>query len=326
VSPEEHLREARAAFSDIKMTSIPARERAQFAELRRHLAALDNPAASRTSSRRGAPGSANAATSNNWGTEVAAIDRIIINLAGSEAAGTSGTGTTGATGTAGTSRSRGMASTMIDDATRAKLMEIRTHITAYAAAKSGSSSTPRSDASQETMTSTAQGSPSMGNSPSAQGNAPGAQSTTAGAQGNAAVATKVDTEAAHRSLLAARDALNQLTQLPAAAQLSGEARTQVQQLIASFNELVTNATDWRSSYDKVSASLTTLLGPDDADATAAAATPTTPPPATPGAPGAAGAVGTAGATPIQLDPAIRAKLVEMRTNLKEFQKASGGGK
>jgi hypothetical protein len=324
VSPEEHLREARAAFSDIKMTSIPARDRAQFAELRRHLAALDNPAASRTSStgtaRRGARGSANAATSNDWGTEVAAIDRIITNLAGSDTAGTSGTGTTGATGTAGTSHSRGTSSTMIDDATRAKLMEIRTHITAYAAAKSNPSSVPRSDAAptmaNETTTPTAQGSSSMGNNPSAQGGAPGAQSTTADAQPNAA-GTKVDTEAAHRSLLAARDALNQLTQLPAAGQLSGEARTQVQQLIANFNELITNNADWRASYTKVAGSLTALLGPDNTDAVATAGAPTT-------ATGTAGSVGTGGTATVQLDPAIRAKLVEMRNNLNEFQKASGG--
>jgi hypothetical protein len=253
-------------------------------------------------------------------------------------------------------------------------MEIRTHITAYAAAKAGASS-PRNDAAStptDTMPSAApsgnatagdaprsgnptsastagqssssspQPAPAQGATAPAQGtatpaqSAPSAQGTTAGAQdptaqpgAAAAAAPKVDTEAAHRSLLAARDALNQLTQLPAAAQLAGETRTQVQTLIANFNELVTNTTDWRTSYAKVSASLASLLGPDTGDTQAAA---TTPAPATPGAPapaaagaaGTAGAVGTAGSASVQLDPAIRAKLVEMRTNLNEFQKASGG--
>ncbi len=342
-SPEEHLRQARAAFNDIKMTSIPARNRTEFAELRRHLAALDNPSAPVASSRssRGA-----AASTSNWGTEVAAIDKLITQLAGNDTTtGTSGAATPGAAGTAGTSR--GASNVAVDEATRAKLMEIRTHITAYATAKAGASS-PRSEAAPtapsettpaaQASTATPAETPRSGNYP-AQPNAADqpAQSSTLSAQGTtaaqppatdaqaAAGAPKVDTEAAHRSLLAARDALNQLTQLPAAAQLTGEARTQVQQLITNFNELVTNTSDWRSSYDKVSTSLTTLLGPEDADATAAAATPTTPPAATPGAAGTAGAVGTSGTTPIQIDAAIRAKLVEMRTNLKEFQKASGGG-
>jgi hypothetical protein len=373
VSPEEHLQQARAALSDIKMTSVPARDRAQFNELRRHLSALENPSASRPSGRNTPKGSgaAASASSNSWGTEVAAIDKIITNLAGSDTAGT-GTTSTGTTGTSGTSRSRGAASTSIDEATRAKLMEIRTHITAYAAAKAGASS-PRNEAastSTDTMPSAAQsgnattgdaprsGNPTSGSTagqssssstqpapaqgattpaqgtpapaqsaPSAQGNNAGAQDPTAqpGAAA-AAAAPKVDTEAAHRSLLAARDALNQLTQLPAAAQLAGETRTQVQSLISNFNELVTNTTDWRTSYAKVSASLATLLGPETGDTQAAA---TTPAPATAGAPapaaaGTAGAVGTSGSASVQLDPAIRAKLVEMRTKLNEFEKASGG--
>jgi hypothetical protein len=377
VSPEEHLQQARAALSDIKVTSVPARDRAQFNELRRHLSALENPSASRPSGRTTPKGSgtATSASSNSWGTEVAAIDKIITNLAGSDTAGTgtTSTGTTGATGTSGTSRSRGAASTSIDEATRAKLMEIRTHITAYAAAKAGASS-PRNDAastSTGTVPSAAQsgsamasdtplsGNPTSGSTagqsssssaqpaqgattpaqgtatpaqsaPSAQGNTAGAQDPTAqpGAAA-AAAAPKVDTEAAHRSLLAARDALNQLTQLPAAAQLAGETRTQVQKLISDFNELVTNTTDWRTSYAKVSASLASLLGPETGDTQAAAttpapATPGTPAPATAGGAGTAGAVGTSGSASVQLDPAIRAKLVEMRTHLNEFEKASGG--
>jgi hypothetical protein len=349
VSPEEHLQQARAALSDIKMASIPARDRAQFNELRRHLSALENPSASRASGRSTPKGSgaAASASSNSWGTEVAAIDKINTSLAGSEtaaAASPTSTGTAGAAGTSGTASKRGAASTGIDEATRAKLMEIRTHITAYATAKAGASS-PRDDAASMAKNTTTVGQPSSSSpepapaattpaqgtatpaqsAPTAQGNTASAQDPAAQPGAAAAAAPKVDTEAAHRSLLAARDALNQLTQLPAAAQLTGETRTQVQTLISNFNELVTNTTDWRTSYAKVSASLTSLLGPDSGDTQATAATPA---PATTGAPapatGTAGAVGTSGSASVQLDPAIRAKLVEMRTNLNEFEKASGG--
>jgi len=339
LSPEEHLRQAREAYTSIKATSIPARDRAQFTELRRHLTALENSTASGASAKM--PSSAKSAKADNWGTEVAAIDRILTKLVGSDA-GTAagGTSTAGATGTAGSSRTASTA--MIDDATRSKLMEIRTHITAYAAAKSGASSTPRSDAAAtpnqasaaQSATPTEGETPRTGNypaqsqqpkpaqtpqpnpaetpQPNAAQNMPAQPATSPQAAGM----PKVDADAAHRELLAARDSLNQLTQLPAAAQLAGDTRTQVQQLIANFNELITNTTDWRTSYTKVEGTLNTVLGPDTGTATPAE----TPAPTNPATPGAVGTTGTAP----QLDPAIRAKLVEMRTHLQEFAKASGG--
>jgi hypothetical protein len=154
----------------------------------------------------------------------------------------------------------------------------------------------------------------------------------------------MNADEAHRHLVSARDTLSQLTQLPAAAQLNGEARTQVAQLISNFNELIGNPPDWHVSYQKVSANLATLLGPDNSDAEAggvpttaagAAPAPATPTPGaapTPGAtpaPGATatpGAVGTTGTASIELDPSIRAKLVEFRRSLSQFEKAAGGGK
>ena len=102
-------------------------------------------------------------------------------------------------------------------------------------------------------------------------------------------------------LTAARNALSDVTQLPAAAQLTGETRTRVQQLITSFNELI-GKSDWRGPYAKVEANLSTLLGSE---------TPL-PAPATPEA------VGTSGAA-ASLDPAIRAKLVEFRAHLDMFK-------
>ena len=100
---------------------------------------------------------------------------------------------------------------------------------------------------------------------------------------------QVDAETVKRHLTAARDTLSQLTQLPAAAQLTGDARTQVSQLISNFNELITTNVDWRSSYAKLQANLTALVGDQRADES-----PTAP------ATGTAGAVGTSGT--VAIDP------------------------
>jgi hypothetical protein len=139
-----------------------------------------------------------------------------------------------------------------------------------------------------------------------------APSTTASATASAAPG-QADTDAAKQALTAARDTLSQLTQLPAAQQLTGESRTQVSQLISHFNELITTNTDWKASYAKVEADLTSLMGPQTADESPAAA-PAAPP----------GAVGTSGTAAASRDPAIKAKLGEFRTHLNAFEKAAGG--
>jgi hypothetical protein len=136
----------------------------------------------------------------------------------------------------------------------------------------------------------------------------------------APAAGQLDPAAAKTHLSAARDTLSQITALPEAAKLQGEARTQVSQVISNFNELITTQSEWRAVYSKVDASLTALLGPATADV------------ATSGVTGAVGTAGTTGAPPaatpgptgIQLDPAVRTKLVEFRKHLKEFEKAAGG--
>lgn len=109
-------------------------------------------------------------------------------------------------------------------------------------------------------------------------------------------------DAAKQYLTAARNSLSELTQLPAASQLTGEARTNVQQLISNFNELITTNSNWRAAYAKVEGTLGTLLAAEP------------PPPAS----GTAGAVGTSGTTPA-IDPAVRAKLVEFREHLNKFE-------
>ncbi len=117
-----------------------------------------------------------------------------------------------------------------------------------------------------------------------------------------------------------------MTKLPAAQQLSGEMRTQLTQLIANFNELITTNTEWKASYAKVDANLTALMGAQTADEST-----TAPAAATAGATGtagaatsAAGAVGTSGTTTTTLDPGVKAKLTEFRAHLKEFEKAANG--
>lgn len=117
---------------------------------------------------------------------------------------------------------------------------------------------------------------------------------------------------ARQHLTAARNSLSELAQLPAAAQLTGDARTQISQLITNFNELITTPSNWRATYAKVEANLTALVGDATTDESAARTT------------GVAGAVGTSGMAS-GLDPAIRAKLVEFRTHLDKFEEAAGGG-
>lgn len=121
--------------------------------------------------------------------------------------------------------------------------------------------------------------------------------------------TAGDEQAARQRLTDARNTLSEMTQLPAASQLSGDARTQVSELISNFNELISADRNWKASYEKVSSNLAMLLGPENVAPA---------PPAT----GTPGAVGTAGT--IELDPAIREKLVELRLQLKEFEKAATG--
>jgi len=356
VSPQEHLSQAKTAVDSIDAASVPAKNRAQLAQLKKHLVALDkagSPSAETTTAPK-APGKSTA----NWGTEVAAIDKIITEMVGTEATGAA---TPGPTGTSGSSKAADAVA--LDEASRSKLMEVRAHITAYAAGMSGTS-TPKTDEpavaasaapSEPSSAATPQQSPASAATPSpaadaatpssspqspapngeppqaappaaapAQSQPPAAAAQDAAAQPPAAQ-PQIDADAARRHLMAARESLSQLTQLPAATQLSGEARTQVAQLISNFNELITTQSNWRASYAKVNANVTALIGADNSHAEATGGAPATAPgAATPGSASTAGAVGTSGATTVELDPAIRAKLVEFRHNLVEFQKASGG--
>src|SRR5262249_35285978 len=64
-TPDEHLRQAKAALDSIEPTAVTGRAKTQIAELKRHLAALEKPAAdpSAPDAKSGSPA---------WATEVAA--------------------------------------------------------------------------------------------------------------------------------------------------------------------------------------------------------------------------------------------------------------
>lgn len=119
-----------------------------------------------------------------------------------------------------------------------------------------------------------------------------------------------DQQAAKQHLTEARNTLSEMTQLPAASQLTGDARTQVSELITNFNELITTPTAWKASYAKVQANLNALIGSATTDESAARTT------------GTEGAVGTSGT--VAVDPAIKAKLIEFRAHLDKFEQAAGG--
>lgn len=113
-------------------------------------------------------------------------------------------------------------------------------------------------------------------------------------------------------LAAARQDLAEITRLPAAAQLQGQARTQLNDLISGFNALITSTgPEWRQAYDRVQSTLSALVGPDQGQ---------------PGQPGDAGqsAVGTSGTTTATaLDPSIVAKLNDMRQHVDQFGQTVG---
>jgi hypothetical protein len=330
---DDHLRQAEQALNDIPAASLTGRTKSKVSELKRHLTALQTAAAGATT------GSASASDKNSWSTHLAGADKALNDLLGP--ASTDASEPTGTTGTTGTTGSSSAAAMDLDDQTRAKLTEVRTHLTAFAASVSGAAGAPSestvdpsaasaadptgsaasasSPATAETS-STAGAASSMGTTGSASSQPPATatgsenqtQSQSATAADPQASAAQVNPEEAKRHITAARESLSQLTQLPAASQLTGEMRSHVSQLISNFNELITTNTEWRASFDKVEANLDALIGSQTTDE-----------PAAPATTGTEGAVGTSG-TSTGLDPAIRQKLLEFREHLHSFEQAAGG--
>jgi hypothetical protein len=347
-SPAEHVREAKQAVSSIDSSTLPASAKPKIAQLRSHLNKLEQQVSKESSA--SATPSARAKSGANWGTEVAAIDKILTDLIGPE----SGSSTSTAAPTATT----GQNAAEIDPTTKDKLREVRKHITALAGSMSGTGSNPAagstsSAASSDTMGAapspsaatpspspeTTAGSPNQSTpeptatpSTSTQSTQPSSQPAqqppqSAGQAAPSSQPTQVDAQAAKQHLSEARESLSQLAGMPEASRLQGEARNQVSQLIANFNELITTQSEWKSAYAKVETALNTLLAPEGAApaAPSPSAEPNTPTgtTGTAGAPGSPAASATSGSG-AQLDPAIRAKLEEFRTHLKQFEQAAGG--
>jgi hypothetical protein len=283
-SAQKQLQLAKTAIDSISPAAVTDKTKSQLVEVKRHMFALD-PAPTGTAGKKTAR--ATTATAS-WAKDVAEIDRILTSLLGTSA-------TAGATAAA--------APGSLDEATRGKLADAKTHIIAFAAAMSRTDVATAADAV-----------------PAATPDSVAASKAAANTQvaSSKAASAPVDQEAAQTQMTEARNTLTQLTQLPAAAQLTGETRVQVTEVIANFNELITTTHDWPVSYAKVEANLNALLGQESTDAEPAVATGTTGATAT-------AVVGTSGATPTApLDPAIRAKLIELRAHLKAYGKAAGG--
>lgn len=299
---KEHLVQARTAIEGVHVDALSASAKAQVAELKRHIDVLErtidasaNAAATGTENRT-AP---TASGSQAWGTEVAGIDKALTALLGAEAT----TGAATPTGTTGTTAK----GETLDEPTRAKLLEVRTHITAFATAMAGGKTTPSAQPTTEPSANPAGTTPPATNPPTTEPQPTGTTGTTQ-TQPPATQMTQPDEQLARKHLTDARNTLSELTQLPAASQLSGETRTLVSQLISNFNELITTQAEWRAAYAKVNANLTALIGPDPAAAD----------PSSTAAP-----VGTSG-TAASLDTSIRERLVTLRRQLTEFEKAAGG--
>ena len=135
---QEHIRQAQTALKDVQVASLEAKAKTKVSELQRHLNALEK-SASATASK----------TKPTWATNVAAIDKILTELIGPATA----SAPAGATGTTGKEKA---AAIKIDDATKAKLMEVRTHVTAFAAAMSGSPASSSPEPSSEPAAAPAQ--------------------------------------------------------------------------------------------------------------------------------------------------------------------------
>ncbi len=165
----------------------------------------------------------------------------------------------------------------------------------------GGQQTQGTTGQQTQGTTQSQGTPGQQN----QGTAAGQQ--TQGQPGSGAQENQ--RQAALQHLTAARQDLADITKLPAATHLEGQPRNDLNQLISNFNSLITsNGPEWRQAYDKVQANLAALIGPST----------------TAGSEQGQSAVGTSGTNPPpSLDPAIAAKLSDLRQHIDQFGETVG---
>ena len=162
-SANEDLRKAEAALNDIPAASLTGAAKGRVAELKRHITALQ-----RTSS------SSAAAGKTSPSTELAAADRILTELLGG--AGTTGAAEPSAAGTSGKSASK--AAPGVDDAAKAKLQEVRTHLTAFAASMGGGTPSPSPGAEDPSASASAAAAAAAASPSPGGGAAPGRRSRT----------------------------------------------------------------------------------------------------------------------------------------------------
>lgn len=289
-SADDHISKAKAALDGIPQDAVTGPAASKIADVRRQLSALEK------------------ASPKTWATNVTAIDKAITGLTADAA---------------------------ISADVKAKLEEVRTHVTAFAASKSGTASPeaappaapPSATPPPTTPTAPppsqppppAQPQPAPPTQPQPSTPPPTTPTEQTPPQQPPAAAGQPDQSAARQHLSEARRVLSEVTQLPAAAQLQGEARTQVAQLITNFNALITAQSDWKDKYNAVEQSLNTLIGASAGSAVAGTTGSTTPPPPT----GTSGTTATAGGA-MTVDPAIKTKLEEFRKHLTAFNAAAGG--
>ena len=325
----QHLTEAKQVLDGIPRNAVKGRDAAKLAEIRREFASLQrsyeaNPSISAESTSPSATPKTKR-TAGHWNEHLMALDRDLTALLGPGDSMSSGSATSNpqASGTSGTTPPSAAGSTAassaLDANVKTQLEEFRKHISQFAAAASGTqpggemnpaepgSSAAATEPSSATSSSAAQTGSATG-TPTTPAPTSSATGETTQAQSTQTSGAQVDTNAARQHLSEARQSLADLTALPQAQQLQGDARTQVSQLISQFNQLITTQDQWRSSYDQVNATLTALLS-----SSAASSAPSS----------TQGAVGTSGSTNA-LDPALRTKLEEFRTHLQAFYSAAGG--
>ena len=234
-SAQEHLRQAKTTLEDLGTANLPARARAQVAELKKHMTTLEGMAAAGNTGAVGVtqtPSPTNTKTrvsraTANWGNEVAAMDKIVTRVTRGEsdrhvrndeheAAGRRHPGRRHAYEADRIPHSPdGVRDRDVDsDSDRRRHTENRTERT---------DTGDRTDATP--------GDATTGDATAGAVSASGDRATAAPA------AQKVDAEAAKRHLTEARNTLSQMTQLPEAGKLTGDARTQVTQLIIQLQRV-----------------------------------------------------------------------------------------
>src|SRR5690349_10253709 len=157
----EHVRAAKQTVSSIQANSLPASERPKLAQLKSHLNNLEKEV-NKAEKSGGATASAKSKGSENWGTEAAAIDKIITEMIGPET-GSAASSPSMSSGTAGTATgTSGKTPTTIDEATKQQLRDVRREITGLATSMSGSSAPKSEPAPNATAPEATAASPSAG--------------------------------------------------------------------------------------------------------------------------------------------------------------------